>query len=85
MDDVWQVQEAKARFGEVIDRALSEGPQTVTRHGKAVVKVVAIAASSEPPEDDGFVDYLLSAPRVLPDGLPKMPRRNRKAPPKLGE
>ena len=51
MDDVWQVQEAKARLGEVIDRALTEGPQTVTRHGKAVVKVVAArtaAAGSRP-------------------------------------
>ncbi len=84
MDDVWQVQEAKARLGEVIDRALSDGPQTVTRHGKAVVKVVAIELAPEP-QDDGFVDFLLSAPRVLPDGLPKMPRRNRKVPPKFGE
>jgi prevent-host-death family protein len=32
----WQVQEAKARFSEFVNRALQDGPQTVTRHGKPV-------------------------------------------------
>jgi antitoxin Phd len=32
----WQVQQAKARFSELLERTLKEGPQTVTRHGKAV-------------------------------------------------
>jgi antitoxin Phd len=36
----WQIQEAKARFSEMIDRALREGPQTVTRHGKAVAVLI---------------------------------------------
>ena len=46
MSTVWQVQEAKNHFSEVIDRALSEGPQTVTRHGKPVVRVVAVGGKS---------------------------------------
>ncbi len=29
----WQVQEAKQRLSEVIRRAVSDGPQVVTRHG----------------------------------------------------
>ena len=29
----WQVTEAKARFGELINRAITEGPQTITRRG----------------------------------------------------
>jgi len=35
----WQVQEAKTRLSEVIERARTEGPQTITRHGaeRAVV------------------------------------------------
>jgi prevent-host-death family protein len=37
----WQLQEAKNRLSEVVDLALEEGPQTVTRHGKEVVVVVA--------------------------------------------
>jgi len=39
----WQVQEAKNRFSEVVDLALDEGPQSVTRHGKEVVVIVAKA------------------------------------------
>jgi antitoxin Phd len=37
----WQLQEAKNRLSEVVDLALAEGPQTVTRHGKDVVVIVA--------------------------------------------
>jgi prevent-host-death family protein len=33
--------EAKARFSEIIDRALADGPQTITRKGKKAVVVVA--------------------------------------------
>lgn len=36
----WQIQEAKARFSEMVERTLKEGPQTVTRHGKAVAVLV---------------------------------------------
>jgi antitoxin Phd len=37
----WQIQEAKARFSQMVERTLKEGPQTVTRHGKPVVVLVA--------------------------------------------
>jgi antitoxin Phd len=76
MNAVWQVQEAKNRFSEVIDRALHEGPQTVTRHGRPVVRVVAVADERErkgPRSGDGFVEFLLSAPKIE-GGLPEMPR-----------
>ncbi len=33
--------EAKARFSELIDRALADGPQTITRKGKNAVVVVS--------------------------------------------
>jgi prevent-host-death family protein len=36
----WQIQQAKARFSEMVERALREGPQTVTRHGKPVAVLV---------------------------------------------
>jgi antitoxin Phd len=38
----WQVQEAKARLSELLDRTLTEGPQTITRHGKAVAVMVPV-------------------------------------------
>lgn len=64
MSAIWQVQQAKNHFSEVIDRALSEGPQTVTRHGKPVVRVVAVREEAEPRADDGFLEFLLSMPKV---------------------
>ncbi len=36
----WTVTEAKARFSEIIERAKSEGPQTLTRQGRTVAVVV---------------------------------------------
>lgn len=37
----WQLQQAKAHFSEVIRRAGSEGPQSVTVRGKPAVIVVS--------------------------------------------
>lgn len=37
----WTVAKAKARFSEVIERAKSDGPQTITRNGHRAVVVVA--------------------------------------------
>ncbi len=39
--ETWGVAEAKARFSEVIDRALADGPQTITRKGQKAVVVVS--------------------------------------------
>jgi prevent-host-death family protein len=36
----WTVAQAKAKFSEVIDRAMAEGPQTITRKGRKAVVVV---------------------------------------------
>jgi prevent-host-death family protein len=37
----WQIQEAKARFSELIQKAIDEGPQTITRRGKDVAVVLS--------------------------------------------
>ena len=39
--DTWTVANAKAKFSELIDRAQSGEPQTITRHGRTAVVVVA--------------------------------------------
>jgi prevent-host-death family protein len=39
-DDAWTLAEAKAKFSEVVEKALREGPQHVTRHGRPAVVVV---------------------------------------------
>ena len=38
---VWQLQEAKNRFSELVNKALDEGPQFVTRRGEEVVVIVS--------------------------------------------
>jgi prevent-host-death family protein len=37
----WTVAEAKAKFSEVIDKAQSDGPQTITRNGRTTAVIVA--------------------------------------------
>lgn len=63
MSRVWQIQEAKQRFSEVVRRALAEGPQTVTRRGQQVVVVVAADRYRELAGDKAdFKALLLSGP-----------------------
>lgn len=38
----WQLQEAKQRLSELVRRAVEEGPQVVTRHGRDAVVVVSV-------------------------------------------
>jgi antitoxin Phd len=42
-ETTWQLQEAKNRFSEVVNKALEEGPQTVTRHGEEIVVILSKA------------------------------------------
>lgn len=39
---VWQLQEAKNKFSEVVESAMSGEPQIITRRGEEVVVVLAI-------------------------------------------
>ncbi|MGD0610835.1 MAG: type II toxin-antitoxin system Phd/YefM family antitoxin [Anaerolineales bacterium] len=40
MKNTWQLQEAKSKFSKVVDRALAQGVQIVTRRGKKAVVVM---------------------------------------------
>ena len=40
-EKIWQLQEAKNRFSEVVNKALEEGPQVVTRRGEEVVVILS--------------------------------------------
>ena len=42
MGMAWQLQEAKNKFSEVVERALSKGPQEITRHGKKTAVVLSL-------------------------------------------
>lgn len=60
----WQLQEAKNKFSEVVQKATSEGPQEVTVRGKRAVVVVSAEEydklAGEPKQS--FVEFLLSGP-----------------------
>jgi prevent-host-death family protein len=40
-DHTWSVAEAKARLSELLDHALSDGPQAITRRGREIAVVVS--------------------------------------------
>ena len=42
MSNIWQVQEAKARFSELLATSLAEGPQIVTKRGVETAVLVPI-------------------------------------------
>ncbi|MDP6629994.1 MAG: type II toxin-antitoxin system Phd/YefM family antitoxin [Kiritimatiellia bacterium] len=43
MDTIWTVQDAKNRFSQVVEHALHEGPQTITRRGKETAVLVSMS------------------------------------------
>lgn len=61
----WQVQEAKTRLSEVIERARTEGPQTITRHGadRAIVLSIEDYSALVAHRPD-FKTHLLGGPKV---------------------
>lgn len=59
----WQLQTAKQRFSELVERAQREGPQVVTKHGReAVVVVSAEEYRRLKGSNDNLVEFLRSAP-----------------------
>lgn len=50
---IWSLQEAKAKFSEVVKRAQTEGPQTVTVHGKPAVEIAAIGGERSAIDETG--------------------------------
>lgn len=65
----WQLQTAKSRLSELLQKASQQGPQEITVHGKAKAVVLSIedyrrltAAPSGQPQN--FVDFLRASPFV---------------------
>jgi prevent-host-death family protein len=60
---LWQVQEAKQRFSELIRFTESDGPQVITRHGRQIAVVISIGEYRHlRGETVEFKDYLRSGP-----------------------
>ncbi len=76
----WSLQKAKNEFSRVVDRALSEGPQTVTRHGKPVVIISAISGPRGRKLDRKGSKALLDLLRSCPVDLSRVVTRDRSLP-----
>lgn len=82
----WQLQEAKARFSELIDASLRDGPQIVTRRGVETAVVVPITqwrALEQSARPD--LKTLLLAPRARTDSLVPPRGSLRRRPPRALE
>jgi len=59
----WTVAEAKAKFSEVIDKAQSDGPQTITRNGRTTAVIVAAEEWAKKTKRKGtLADFLAASP-----------------------
>lgn len=81
MSRTWQLQEAKSKLSEVVEEAISDGPQVITRRG---VPVAVVLSSGEyrrlTPRQQGLVAFFRASPLVDADldlgrdmGLPREP------------
>ena len=60
---IWSAAQAKARFSEVIGRALKEEPQEITRNGRPVVVVVSIEEWARKTRPKGtLADFFAASP-----------------------
>lgn len=67
----WQLQEAKARFSEVVDQALAGEAQVVTRRGRPAVVVIPYDEYTRLHGGDGTAwDIFKTAPRLDDHELP---------------
>ena len=63
MTGTWKIKDARANFSELVDRALSDGPQVVTRNGKTAVVVISAAEWERRNRRRGdLVEFFASSP-----------------------
>ena len=73
---VWQLQEAKSRFSELVETVILKGAQTVTKHGKpAVVVISAEEYKRSLAPRKSLVAALRACPEDLAPLLGKRPKR----------
>ena len=65
MKQQWPLTEAKNKFSEVIDKAISQGPQVVTRRGKEVAVILSRDEYKRLRKTEvSIVDFFRSSPLV---------------------
>lgn len=70
MRNKWQLQEAKNQLSRVVESAITDGAQVITRHGEPAVVILSIADYQKLRSDrKSVVDILRSCP--VPDFPPE--------------
>ena len=68
LDNTWKLEDAKAQFSELVRRAQSVGPQTVTVRGKEAVVIVAARQMTDASEGQpSLTDFLRGSALGLVD------------------
>lgn len=63
MNNIWQLQEAKSKFSELVERALANGVQIVTRRGRKTVVIMPFEEYERlSRRTDSLVEFLLASP-----------------------
>jgi prevent-host-death family protein len=63
MNAIWQIQDAKNKLSEVIQRALTQGPQVITKHGEKTVVVISYAEYKKfTQSQSSFSEFFRSSP-----------------------
>ena len=64
----WTLQDAKNKFSQLVNEALTQGPQYVMRRGVDAVVVLSIRDYEElTSHKQSFADFLLSCPKLNAD------------------
>lgn len=62
----WALAEAKAKFSEVVDRAVNQEPQEITRNGKPVAFMVSreewLRQQQQPRTERSMLDFFRDSP-----------------------
>lgn len=60
----WQIQEAKSHFSEVVDLAITQGAQLVTRRGNEVAVILSVKDYEQiSGKKSNLLDTLINAPK----------------------
>lgn len=65
MNSLWKLQDAKAKFSQVVEDALNLGPQHITRRGKEAVVIISAQEYKKITQNQPtFKKLLLSCPKL---------------------
>jgi len=65
MNTSWKLQDAKAKFSQVVDDALKVGPQYVTRRGREAVVVLSVKEYEKiTSKKPSLKEFLLNCPKM---------------------